>query len=100
MTYELKSVRLGSVFINCLRVFLIVGLLWGIAYFILFPNAGLRLNSAGAKLVATVVFTLAYGVLFSAFLTLLGFLYNLWARRFSGIALEFETAEGDDSVAV
>jgi len=86
MNYELKSIQPMTVFINALRILVVVGFLIATVSFFLLPN-GL---SSSQKLTAVPVFTIVYTVIFSAMATLVAFLYNVWAQKFSGIKIHLE----------
>ena len=93
MNYELKSVRPGSVFLNAIRIFTIVGFLVAVVSFFLMPNPSLALNVWWQKIVAVLLFTVVYGVVVSLVLTLIAFLYNVWSQTFSGVKIHLEAVE-------
>lgn len=93
MNYELKSIQPGSVFANAIRIFLIVGFIVAILSFFVIPNPNMRLQIWWQKIFATLLFTVVYGLVVSAVLALVAFLYNLWAQSFSGVKIHFEQSE-------
>ncbi len=90
MNYELKTVAPGSVFINAIRIFSIIGLVVGIISFFLLPNPNIRITVFWQKLAATGLFTVVYALVVSVVLTLVAWLYNLWAGKYSGISIHLE----------
>jgi hypothetical protein len=93
MNYELKSIAPGTLFFNAIRIFLIVGFLVAIISFFIVPNPNLRIVGFFPKLAATLLFTLVYGVVISLIVTLIAWLYNLWAGKFKGVSIRLEQQE-------
>jgi hypothetical protein len=93
MNYELKAVQPGSVFLNAIRIFVVVGFIVGILSFFVLPNPNVRISIWWQKIAATLLFTVVYAVVVSAVLTLVAWLYNVWAGKFKGITVSFEQAE-------
>jgi hypothetical protein len=89
MNYELKSIAPGSVFINALRIFLIVGLVVGIISFFILPNPNIRITAFWQKLAATALFTVVYALVVSLVLSLMAWLYNLWTAKYKGVKFTF-----------
>ena len=90
MNYELKSISAGAVFMNAIRIFVIVGFIVAIISFFVLPNPTIRIQGFGQKIAATLLFTVVYAVVVSAVLTLISWLYNLWAARFKGVTIQLE----------
>ena len=93
MNYELKSVQPGSVFANAIRIFVVVGFVVAVLSFFILPNPNIRITLWWQKILATFLFTVVYAVVVSAVLTLIAWLYNLWAGNFPGIKVHFEESE-------
>ena len=93
MNYELKSVQPMSVFINALRIFVIVGFIVAILTFFILPNPTIHLGSWWQKILATLLFTGVYAVVVSIVLSLIAFLYNFWAANSKGVTLYLEKSE-------
>ena len=93
MNYELKSIQPGSVFFNALRIFVVVGFIVAILSFFILPNPNIRITLWWQKILATFLFTIVYALVVSAVLTLIAWLYNLWAASFSGVKITFEQTE-------
>lgn len=87
MNYELKSIQPGTVFVNAIRIFLIVGFLVALLIFFILPNP---VTGVLQKLLLTGLYTVVYGVMFSAVFALIAFLYNVWAQRFPGVKFHIE----------
>ncbi len=90
MNYELKAIAPGSVFINAIRIFSIVGLVVGLISFFIVPNPNLRIEAFWQKLAATALFTVVYALVVSVVLTLVAWLYNIWAGKYKGVSFRFE----------
>ena len=90
MNYELKAVAPGSVFTNAIRIFSVVGLVVGIISFFILPNPNLRIEAFWQKLAATALFTVVYALVVALVLTLVAWLYNVWAGKYKGISVHFE----------
>ena len=90
MNYELKSVSPGSVFWNAIRIFLVVGFVVAIVSFFIVPNPNIRITLWWQKIMATGLFTVVYAAVVSVVLSLIAWLYNLWAGKFKGITVHFE----------
>jgi hypothetical protein len=90
MNYELKSVSPGTVFLNAIRIFLVVGFIVGINYFFILRNPNVMLAAWWQKVMATLLFTVVYGLVVSVILTLISWLYNLWAGKYKGISIHLE----------
>ncbi len=101
MNYELKSVSPASVFINTIRIFVLVGFIAAIYSFFFSPYGGVRLGGFGqkilatllftlVKILATLLFTLVYALVVSGILTFIAWLYNFWAASYKGITFHFE----------
>ena len=90
MNYELKSVSPGSVFFNAIRIFLIVGFVVAVISFFIVRNPNMMIAGFMQKVMATLLFTAVYGVVVSGVLTLISWLYNVWAARFKGISIHLE----------
>ncbi len=67
-----------------------LGLLGGVATFILWPNVQMAGASLLMKAVAAVLFGLAYMVCMDALVLTIALLYNLYSTALPGLALEFE----------
>ena len=93
MNYELKSVQPGSVFANAIRIFVVVGFVVAVLSFFILPNPNIRITLWWQKILATFLFTVVYAVVVSAVLTLVAWLYNLWAASFPGVKVHFEESE-------
>ncbi len=87
MNYELKSVQPLSVFFNAVRIFVVVGFLVAILSFFILPSSNLAF---GQKMIAVPLFTVVYTLVVSAVLSLIAFLYNIWAQNFSGVKIHLE----------
>jgi hypothetical protein len=90
MNYELKSVSPVSVFMNAIRIFIIVGFVVAIISFFIVPNPNIRLTAFWQKILATLLFTGVYAIVVSIVLTLISWLYNVWASKFKGVTLQLE----------
>ncbi len=90
MNYELKSVSPGSVFVNALRVFIIVGFVVGVISFFALPNPNIRITALWQKFAATALFTVVYALVVSIVLTLVAWLYNIWAAKFKGVTVQLD----------
>lgn len=66
MNYELKSVQPVTVFMNALRIFLIVGFIVAILSFFILPNPSLRITLWWQKIMATLLFTVVYALVVSS----------------------------------
>ena len=93
MNYELKSVQPATVFANALRIFLIVGFVVAILSFFILPNPSLRITLWWQKILATFLFTIVYALVVSAVLSLIAWLYNVWAASFGGVKVHLEQTE-------
>ncbi len=93
MTYEVKSIRPGSVFFNALRVFFVVGFVLAVISFLILPNGSIALWSFPQRLGATAIFTIVYAPVVSGVLTLLAGLYNFWASNYRGLQFNLEKEE-------
>jgi len=93
MNYELKSIHPGSVFVNAVRIFVVVGFIVAILSFFILPNPNIRITLWWQKILATFLFTVVYAAVVSAVLTLIAWLYNLWAANYSGVKIHFEQSE-------
>jgi hypothetical protein len=93
MNYELKSIQPGAVFINALRIFVIVGFIVGILSFFVLPNPQIRISLWWQKILATLLFTIVYAIVVSIVLSLIAALYNLWAGNFRGIKIRLEAEQ-------
>ncbi len=93
MNYELKHIQPGSVFGNAIRIFVVIGFIVAVLSFFILPNPNIRINLWWQKILATVLFTVVYAIVVSAVLTLIAWLYNLWAASFSGVKFHFEQTE-------
>jgi hypothetical protein len=93
MNYELKSIQPGSVFFNAVRIFVVVGFIVAVLSFFILPNPNIRITLWWQKILATFLFTVVYALVVSAVLTLIAWLYNLWAASFSGVKIHFEQTE-------
>jgi hypothetical protein len=90
MNYELKSISPASVFLNAIRIFLVVGFVVAIINVFIAPPPTLHFNAFWQKLAATILFTLVYGVVVSTVLTFISWLYNVWAGKYKGVSVNFE----------
>ena len=90
MNYELKSVSPGSVFLNAIRIFLVVGFVVALISFFIVPNPNIRITLWWQKILATFLFTAVYAFVVSLVLTLISWLYNLWAGQFKGVTIHLE----------
>ena len=90
MNYELKSIAPGSVFINALRIFVVVGFVVAILSFFILPNPNIRITLWWQKILATLLFTVVYSVVVSVVLTLVAWLYNFWCTNFRGVTVHLE----------
>jgi hypothetical protein len=90
MNYELKSVSPGSIFWNAIRIFLVVGFVVALISFFVVPNPNIRITLWWQKIMATVLFTVVYAFVVSLVLTLIAWLYNLWAGKFKGVTIHLE----------
>ncbi len=90
MNYEIKSISPASVFFNALRIFVVVGFIVAIISFFIVPNPNIRITVFWQKIMATLLFTVVYTLVVSAVLTLISWLYNVWANRFKGVTLHLE----------
>jgi hypothetical protein len=88
MNYELKHINPLSVFLNALRIFVVVG--FGVAMLTFFLPGSLRFGGFFQKLMATGFFTIVYTLVVSIILTLISWLYNVWAGRFKGVTIRLE----------
>ena len=93
MNYELKSDQPGSVFANAIRIFVVVGFVVAVLSFFILPNPNIRITLWWQKILATFLFTVVYAVVVSAVLTLIAWLYNVWAGSFPGVKVHFEESE-------
>ena len=93
MNYELKSVSPGSIFWNAIRIFLVVGFVVALISFFIVPNPNIRITLWWQKILATFLFTIVYALVVSAVLTLIAWLYNLWAASFAGVKVHLEQSE-------
>jgi hypothetical protein len=93
MNYELKSIQPGSVFINAIRIFSVVGFLVAILSFFVLPNENIRITLWWQKIMATFVFTIVYTLVVSVILSLIAWLYNLWTASYSGVKIHLEQNE-------
>jgi hypothetical protein len=93
MNYELKSISPGSVFFNAIRIFVVVGFIVAIVSFFVLPNPNIRITLWWQKILATLLFTLVYSLVVSAVLTLIAWLYNVWAANFRGVSVNLEQQE-------
>ncbi len=90
MNYELKSISPGSVFFNAVRIFLVVGFIVALISFFIIPNPNIRITVFWQKLMATLLFTIVYAAVVSVVLSLISWLYNVWAARFKGVTIHLE----------
>ena len=90
MTYVLKSVSPGSVFLNSIRIFLVVGLVAAVIKILMVPDPDIHVAELWQKVAATLIFTIVYALVVSTALMLIGWLYNLWANRFKGISIQLD----------
>jgi hypothetical protein len=90
MNYEVKSVQPLSVFMNALRIFLIVGFIVAVLSFFVLPSPGIRITLWWQKIMATLLFTIVYAVVVSVVLTFVAWLYNFWSQNFKGITIHLE----------
>ncbi len=95
MNYELRNpFNPGSVFGNAIRIFISDRIYCRRAEgFFILPNPNIRITLWWQKILATFLFTVVYAVVVSAVLTLIAWLYNLWAASFSGVKFHFEQTE-------
>jgi hypothetical protein len=93
MNYELKSIQPSSVFGNAIRIFVVVGFIVAILSFFILPNPSVRITLWWQKILATFLFTVVYTLVVSAVLTLIAWLYNVWAASFSGIKVHLAQEE-------
>jgi hypothetical protein len=93
MNYELKSIQPLTVFLNAIRIFLIVGFIVAILSFFILPNPNIRISLWWQKILATVLFTVVYAFVVSVVLSLIAFLYNFWTANFGGIKIHLEQTE-------
>jgi len=93
MNYELKSINPTSVFGNAIRIFVIIGFIVAVLSFFILPNPNIRITLWWQKILATFLFTVVYTLVVSAVLTLIAWLYNVWAASFSGVKFHFEQTE-------
>ena len=82
MNYEIKAVRPGSVFVNSLRIFLIVGFIAAIYSFFFSPYSGIRLISGWQKIFLPLLFTGVYALVVSIILWFIGRIYNAFILDF------------------
>jgi hypothetical protein len=90
MNYEVKSVAPLAVFMNAIRIFVLIGFIVALISFFVLPNPNIRISSFGQRILATLLFTAVYSVVVSLVLSLVAFLYNFWAGRFKGVTLRLE----------
>jgi sterol desaturase/sphingolipid hydroxylase (fatty acid hydroxylase superfamily) len=90
MNYVLKSVAPASVFLNSIRIFLVVGLFAAVIKVIIVPDPNMHITESWQKVMATLVFTLVYALVVSTALVLIAWLYNLWSNKFKGISIELD----------
>jgi len=90
MNYEVKSVHPISVFMNALRIFLIVGFVVGVLTFFIIPNPTIRITAWWQRILATFLFTFVYSLVVSIVLTFIAWLYNFWAQNFKGVTMHLE----------
>ncbi len=94
MNYELKAIRPVSVLLNSIRIFLVVGLVvGGLSFFVFNRNMNPAIVTFWQKSLATLFFTLVYSAVVSAVLTLIAWLYNLYATNFKGISIHLEQSD-------
>ena len=90
MNYELKSVSPLSIFVNAVRIFVVVGFVVALISFFIVPNPNIHITAFWQKIAATLLFTVVYGLVVSVVLTLIAWLYNLWAGKFKGVSIHLE----------
>ncbi len=93
MNYELKSIQPGSVFANAIRIFVVVGFIVAVLSFFILPNPNIHITLWWQKVLATFLFTVVYAAVVSAVLTLIAWLYNVWAGSFAGVKVHLEQSE-------
>jgi len=82
MNYEIKAIRPGSVFVNAIRIFIIVGFIAAIYSFFISPYSGIRLAAWWQKILATLLFTGVYAFVVSIVLWLISRIYNAYILEF------------------
>jgi hypothetical protein len=90
MNYEVKSIAPGSVFLNAIRIFLVVGFIVGVISFFIVPNPNIHIEVWWQKVLATLLFTVVYALVVSVVLMLVAWLYNLFAGNFKGVSIQLE----------
>jgi hypothetical protein len=89
MNYELKHVNPVAIFLNAIRIFVVVGFMVALLTFFL-PNSTLRYGGFFQKMAATGMFTVVYALVVSGILMLVAWLYNTWAAVFPGVTIRLE----------
>ncbi len=96
MTYELKSIRPGSIFMASLPINLFIGFLSAFLSYVIIPAlpsgnvSPFAAIAVWQRLLFTLLFTLVYGAAASGVLSLLSLIYNAYASRFKGIVMSFQ----------
>ena len=93
MNYKLKSIDPISVMLNAIGIFVVIGFIVAVLSFFIIPNPNIHITLWWQKIAATLIFTLVYTVVVSAVLTLIAWLYNVWANLFGGVKFHFEQTE-------
>lgn len=72
-----------------------LGLLGGLATFVLLPNQQVVELGLPWKLLSSLLFTLLYTVLMDALVLAVAFLYNLFGLSLGGVGIDIEESEGE-----
>lgn len=89
MNYEIKSVKIMSVFMNTLRIFAVAGLAFSILRVSTLPIH----ISFGRKLSFVAAYTVGYSIGLTLLASFIAFLYNLWCKHYKGLVIHLVQSE-------
>lgn len=92
-TYEIKSIKLSSLYKNLPVIFAIVGAIIGIFTFFIFPTDIARNLTFGARILSWLIFVLLYAVLLVLGIFVMGYFYNTIVKKLGGIKIDLDQAE-------
>lgn len=92
-TYEIKSVKLNSLYKNLLVIFAIVGSIIGIFTFFIFPTDIARNLTFGARFLSWLIFVVLYAILLVAGIFVMSFFYNMIVKKLGGVKIDIDQVD-------
>lgn len=91
--YEVKSVKISSMFKNFPVILSIVGAIIGLFTFFIFPTDIARNLTFGARVLSWAIFVVLYAVLLVLGMVMVAFLYNAIVKKLGGVKIDIDQAE-------